>query len=351
MNQMESGYRLVEEKSPTKKVELIARVCYKSEDKIAEGSDWKMIKNLISRRHMAMLEHASICVEVDHKLYEWLHRFKDIITEQVRNDKPSKRCYMKMSKFFEGSSPRRAAKRYLISGNMRAWAEFFTNLEEMKALPICLCEKVTEAAGGQTGCLFNFCGHGGIDTDYIDEPSENNSYVRVVEDFSELSNNERMLHETLSVIFTCDRGVTHELVRMRECSFAQESTRYCNYSQDKHEGELKVIEPLFFDEGSKAHAEWAMAMQDAERHYMELTKQFGASAQEARSVLPHSTKVDIGMTASLAEWHHIFALRACDMDGKCHPQMTEIMRPFFRDMREKYNFAFGDLYTPDEVQP
>ena len=33
--------------------------------------------------------------------------------------------------------------------------------------------------------------------------------------------------------FICDRGVSHEFVRHRVFSFAQESQRYCNYSKDK----------------------------------------------------------------------------------------------------------------------
>ena len=40
-------------------------------------------------------------------------------------------------------------------------------------------------------------------------------------------------HEKITVKIICDRGVTHEIVRHRIASYSQESTRYCNYSQEK----------------------------------------------------------------------------------------------------------------------
>ena len=62
-------------------------------------------------------------------------------------------------------------------------------------------------------------------------------------------NHEAMLeHSFLSIRFICDRGVSHELVRHRLASFAQESTRYCTYSQDKFGNELTFIKPCFFDD-------------------------------------------------------------------------------------------------------
>lgn len=54
-------------------------------------------------------------------------------------------------------------------------------------------------------------------------------------------------HSQLSVLFTCDRGVANELVRHRIASFAQESTRYCNYSKEKFGGELSFIRPYYID--------------------------------------------------------------------------------------------------------
>lgn len=52
-------------------------------------------------------------------------------------------------------------------------------------------------------------------------------------------------HHSLSVRFVCDRGVSHELVRHRLCSFSQESTRYVNYSPegDNNEGDMQFVLP------------------------------------------------------------------------------------------------------------
>lgn len=356
MNKTVATHRLIQETSPTKKIEQIARVCYKSEDKITEGSDFKMIKSLVARRHMAMMEHADVCIEVDAATYGFMETMQNLITKHIRkDDKESKRCYLRFSECFVESEKINDNEsiyipgRRLISGNMRAWAETFEELERMQSLMPELCNAVVDAAGGNTGALYQFYGHGN-DMSNQDFLKGRKIEINVIDDFNLLSNEERMLHETLTVLFTCDRGVSHELVRMRECSFAQESTRYCNYgTQAKHNEEIMVIDPLFFDEGTEAYKEWEQAMIDAEKHYLRLTQDLKVPAQQARSVLPHSTKVDIVMTANLREWKHIFELRACDSTGPCHPQMSEIMQPCLRDVRELYQFAFGDLVMPNEV--
>ena len=152
----------------------------------------------------------------------------------------------------------------------------------------------------------------------------------------------------------CWCGNTHELVRMRDCSFAQESTRYCNYANGKFSNEITVILPCFFDTGmgtnsnSLVYKEWESACKNAEASYFKLLE-YGAKPQEARDVLPTSVKADIVMTTNLAEWKHIFNLRACDSTGPAHPQMKEVMIPLFKEMREKYPFAFGDMVAADEV--
>lgn len=122
-------------------------------------------------------------------------------------------------------------------------------------------------------------------------------------------------HGSLTIKFICDRGVSHELVRHRLASFAQESTRYCNYAGDKFGNELTFIEPLFFDIGkfgncvSLKRTLWEIAMERAEETYLELIQE-GCSPQEARSVLPNSIKTEVVMTANYREWRHFFNLRA-----------------------------------------
>lgn len=105
-------------------------------------------------------------------------------------------------------------------------------------------------------------------------------------------------HSSLSVKFIVDRGVSHELVRHRIASFAQESTRYCNYSQDKFDNGITFINPFFFDEAK--YQRWLGAMARAETAYMDLLS-MGATPQEARSVLPNSTKTEITITANYRE--------------------------------------------------
>ena len=47
-----------------RKIERIGRVCYKSEDKIAEGSAEGFIRGIIKRGHESVIEHESISVKV-----------------------------------------------------------------------------------------------------------------------------------------------------------------------------------------------------------------------------------------------------------------------------------------------
>ena len=100
--------------------------------------------------------------------------------------------------------------------------------------------------------------------------------------------------------------------------------------------------PCFWEEDSDAYAMWKELCEDAEIMYNKLTSA-GAKAQEARTVLPQSTKADIVVTTYLDEWRHVFELRACDKTGPAHPQMKEVMVPLLGDMKSAFPFAFGDL--------
>ena len=143
-------------------------------------------------------------------------------------------------------------------------------------------------------------------------------------------------HSQLSVKFICDRGVTHEMVRHRLCSFAQESTRYCNYSGDKFGNELTFIEPFFFKDNLTYYSFWKDACQKCEDVYMYLISQ-GVPPQEARSVLPNSLKTEIVVTANYREWRTIFKLR-CAKDA--HPQIREVMIPLQKELAEKLPEVF-----------
>jgi len=144
-------------------------------------------------------------------------------------------------------------------------------------------------------------------------------------------------HSQLSVIFTVDRGVSHEMVRHRLASFAQESTRYCNYSKEKFGNEITVIRPCFWEEGSREYDMWLWAMEKCEAAYFDLLSK-GATPQEARSVLPNSLKTEIAITANYREWRQILRLRTAK---DAHPQMREIMCALGDELQEKLPVIFG----------
>lgn len=143
-------------------------------------------------------------------------------------------------------------------------------------------------------------------------------------------------HEKLSVRIICDRGVTHEIVRHRLASYSQESTRYCNYSND---GELTFIKPFFWEGGMPQYETWKNSMESAEQSYLSLIK-LGATPQEARDVLPNSLKTEIVVTMNLREWRHFFRMRA---DTAAHPQMREIAVPMLLEFRKRLPVFFDDI--------
>jgi thymidylate synthase (FAD) len=153
----------------------------------------------------------------------------------------------------------------------------------------------------------------------------------------------------ITVKFICDRGVSHELVRQRIASFAQESTRYCNYGKDEH---IQFIIPnwstieectLIGLRGSnlinKLDAVWLNHMLDSEVAYNILIKD-GWSPQQARSVLPNSLKTEINVSANIREWRHIFKLRTAKA---AHPQMRELMCPLLDEFKSKIPILFDDI--------
>lgn len=158
-----------------------------------------------------------------------------------------------------------------------------------------------------------------------------------------------------TVKFTCDRGVSHEFVRHRVFSFAQESTRYCNYSKDKFNNEITYILPCWMDElqiGNFNPVEIVEQAQNvnefdctneelAEIYFMEcLAKaelnydsliRLGWKAQEARSVLPNALKTELVMTGFESDWKHFFELRC---PGSAHPQARELAIPLQEKFKE-----------------
>ncbi|MEL7639288.1 MAG: FAD-dependent thymidylate synthase [Solidesulfovibrio sp.] len=147
-------------------------------------------------------------------------------------------------------------------------------------------------------------------------------------------------HVSATVRITCDRGVSHEIVRHRLASYSQESTRYANYSNKKFGGEISVVKPPFWDQNSHEYNLWVEAMENSEKAYLNLIK-MGASPQQARSVLPNSLKTEIVVTCNIREWRHIFTLRC---DKAAHPQMREIMIPLLTHFKTNIPILFDDIF-------
>lgn len=360
MQIIKPSYQIINEPVATKKIERIARVCYKSEDKIGEGTDVKMIKDLMKRQHTAMLEHATFAISMDAAMFTILKEVVTNITTILYEENPRdlERNYLRYSAYlgeYEEELDDFKPLRYIVSGNIRAWVNAMDLLVENIGFvfPKMMQDVLIQISPDIFGSYE-------YEAEYEDpakigyEPK-----FELITDYTTLREEERMIHEDITILFTVDRGVTHELVRHRECSFAQESTRYCNYSLDKYGDEITVIEPCFFarpdgvdlptEDWAEKYGAWRAACEEAEKAYFRLLDA-KATPQQARDVLPTSTKSDIVMTANLREWRHIFNLRACDSTGPAHPQMKEVMIPCLKELRiGTYEFAFGDMVAADEV--
>lgn len=150
-------------------------------------------------------------------------------------------------------------------------------------------------------------------------------------------------HSQLTVKFVCDRGVSHELVRHRLFSFAQESQRYCNYGGAKFNANVTFIEPCFWadndDHSKRLYQLWADQCERAEHQYFLLLNN-GATPQEARTVLPNSTKTEIVVTGNFREWRNFFKLR---VDKAAHPQMRELTVPLLQTLKDHIPIIFDDI--------
>lgn len=190
--------------------------------------------------------------------------------------------------------------------------------------------------------------------DKITEDGE--SAKRMIKRLIESGHESTLEHGGMTVKFTVDRGVSHEIVRHRLASYTQESTRYCNYSKDKFGNEITVIEPCFLRDElkhpvrefdgqlrfySSARAQnWYDACRLAEGIYFDMLND-GCSPQEARSVLPNSLKTEVVMTANWREWRHFLRLRAAH---DAHPQIQEVARPLLNELHEKIPVLFDDVW-------
>ena len=272
-----------------KQIERVGRVCYKSEDKITEDSAKPFVDRMIKSGHGAMLEHGTV------------YMFMPIDCDKHDYHVAWKYHKNKYSKVIIRNEHFLLNKNgYYITTNFRVLVE--------------------------NGWL--------DDLKYICEPT--------------------VFHEKrVTVHFVCDRGVSHEFVRHRVMSFAQESTRYCNYSKDKFGNELTFIIPSWCSNRDEAHivpdkydVDWNdkliedfgneqgrlyIGLALAEKAYLDLLN-IGWTPQQARAVLPNSLKTELVMTGFVSDWKHFFRLRSRIAEtGKPHPQAQELADPLMNE--------------------
>lgn len=264
-----------------KQIERVGRVCYKSEDKITEDSAKPFVDRMIKSGHGAMLEHGTVYLKVFNVIEN---------SELIDKYKSNKYSVVK-----EGTEVYNCHGDILYGG--------------------CKCITTNYRVLVENGWL--------DDLKYICKPTK--------------------FHEKrITVHFVCDRGVSHEFVRHRVMSFAQESTRYCNYSKDKFGNELTFIIPCWIkdleEKSYLAHAEYHHTKEDASKQWYDVCMnsefvyedliRLGWKPQEARAVLPNSLKTELVVTGFTSDWKHFFRLRSRIAEtGKPHPQAQELADP------------------------
>lgn len=173
-----------------------------------------------------------------------------------------------------------------------------------------------------------------------------------LEDLEFLCEPTKFHEKRVTVRFTTDRGVSHEFVRHRVFSFAQESTRYCNYSKDKFGNELTFIIPSWIDSIEPGTYEedhkfppmwghdhwmediWFHSMARCEEDYITMVREY-LTPQQARQILPNSLKTELVMTGSVSDWQHFFDLRARGTTGAPHPDAKALAEPLMQEFIER----------------
>ena len=342
MKSISSKYEMLDIPEPTERLEVlkhlerIGRVCYKSEDKITDESCIKFVQGIRDRKHWAMLEHYIFVFEVPIEIFQDIFSVERLDAENY--NMIDKLAFIRGSYYYNIDDSGSSHPVGVVSASATALNYLWECIDYPDSYP-----------GIIHLCHFMMARFPELMKDPY--PMENKSYqyderIRFIdrEELEHMPRDIRMLHDSMSIKFTVDRGVTHELVRHRPCSWAQESTRYCNYSGGKFGEEITVIEPNFFKQTMEGYDTinkriWRRACKFAETEYLNLIK-FGAKPQEARSILPNSLKAEIVMTARMIEMRHFFKMRA---DKAAHPQMQEVARPLLQECIDNDPMIFKDL--------
>ncbi len=151
-------------------------------------------------------------------------------------------------------------------------------------------------------------------------------------------------HEKITIRMTCDIGVYKDLTRHRHASFSIESTRYCNYGKDKFDNQIKFIEPVNIEKNTKLYEEWQKTCEEIEKHYIKMVN-LGATPDQMRMILPHSTAAEVTMTANIREWKHILSLRCTK---HAHPAVEQVMIPLLLHLKKNMPEIFENIEYDEE---
>ena len=312
--------------TPYQVIERVGRTCYKSEDNITEDSATGFVSRLYRDGHHAMLEFGYVYVKITD--LDFLNFIIDTSeTSYIRYIEKyvvgSLRAFYDWLKYLFNASQKYESTHDFVEESKTELLDFIWGLSE-------LYPEIFHAMYDEFCADFDE-NHHYSDYDIKVEDVTNPFKFMSREEFIKSMKNDGFEDLCLShilphiVMFTTDRGVTHELCRHRPCSFAMESTRYCNYGKEKFGGELTFIKPCFNDVMDHTRSVlWEMSMEMSEKIYLKLVAA-GAKPEAARDVLPHAIKADLWMCAFEDEWQHILDLRYHEKTGKAHPKMKELM--------------------------
>lgn len=173
---------------------------------------------------------------------------------------------------------------------------------------------------------------------------DDESYKRLIKNCINRGHESVLEHEKVTIRMICDIGVYKDLTRHRFGSFSIESTRYCNYGKDKFENEIKFIEPVNIDKTSELYKDWYRTVDFIEQEYVRMSR-MGATPDQMRMILLHSTAAEVTMTANIREWRHILKLRASKM---AHPAIQQLMIPLLLHFKTIMPELFSDIPYNDE---
>ena len=301
--------QIIDEPDIAKRIEIAARTCYKSEDKITDDSAMKMVKALIKRGHDSPLEHSNIIV---------LTR-TDKATVHMRNILTAYECEFGIPHYIRncGSSNERADYNdYVWSGNLRAWRNIVKRYRGEDIIQVLFsADPLFEDIFAKEHYLTYSA------DELIDYPESD--AIRV-----DCDPENRDRHKILTARLVSDRGILAEITRHRLFGISAESTRYCRYNSDNG---VTYIEPWWFETGNERDVTKFRHILEHNDHDYQVMNDFDySSAQKSRAALNQATKSEVVLTGTLEYWKNIvIPLRS---SPAAHPDMVRIIKMIEEEM-------------------